>query len=597
MSMRPLFLTDPLLHPLLVLSLVLHLTGQTVAGIQLTINSNSNSYSFGNSNSNSNNNGYSNSYDYSKGYSHGNSYDNDNDYGYDNGLNNSCPAITGLQLAACNTDCGRVEVSLARSEWRGVCSSTWTKKEASVVCRQLGFPKGGAVTSFKARQEIGLEEVICRGDEKTVDQCQIQLGSKKCQYVAGVFCSAVEEGGMQEELVEENLFVRLEEAEERRRRRVDTWLDHQTYTCKLPQSFPNPFNLSLLEEAYIYSSQVVPLWQKMSKQLESAFCHPEHGSELIRQMEVLVEAGLKWNALGLTLPHIKEEESMVAGIKMTKEEEEEVISSLYLVPSQHTTITWDLDVLRAPSTPPNPTDDQVALARDGILKVEDWGLPEDLLVKLSSIATKLLTSGTSTYFPDLQAHVSSTSGGTVSTARLPLPSLETWLIHDSTIPDLVAGYLGSSPVLSGYKLTRLSTTLEEEAEENYIAGLWHHDKTGRRLKMFVYLHDIDCEEGHPTEVALGTHNLVYFATDSFPVSRFRDDYVRRSWNTTRGCGSRGGGFIFDTHSIHKGTPFGAQARSVLILEFHPAGKCAVARRLKLGLPCPSGDQYVVNKSL
>ena len=65
-----------------------------------------------------------------------------------------------------------------------------------------------------------------------------------------------------------------------------------------------------------------------------------------------------------------------------------------------------------------------------------------------------------------------------------------------------AGYLGSSPVLSGYKvtlqssssspsslsitkftnpqLTRLSTTLEEEAEENYIAGLWHHDKTGRR---------------------------------------------------------------------------------------------------------------------
>ena len=272
--------------------------------------------------------------------------------------------------------------------------------------------------------------MICRGDEKTVDQCQIQLGSKKCQYVAGVFCSAVEEGGMQEvrektlklkedeqELVEENLFVRLEEAEERRRRRVDTWLDHQTYTCKLPQSLPNPFNLSLLEEAYIYSSQVgtiricyhhisyqvVPLWQKMNKQLESAFCHPEHGSELIRQMEVLVEAGLKWTALGLTLPHIKEEESMVAGIKMRKGEDEEVISSLYLVPSQHTTITWDLDVLQAPSTPPNPTDDQVALARDGILKVEDWGLPEDLLVKLSSIATKLLTSGTSTYFPDLQA--------------------------------------------------------------------------------------------------------------------------------------------------------------------------------------------------
>ena len=30
------------------------------------------------------------------------------------------------------------------------------------------------------------------------------------------------------------------------------------------------------------------------------------------------------------------------------------------------------------------------------------------------------------------------------------------------------------------QLTRLNTSLEEEAEENYIAGLWHHDKTGRR---------------------------------------------------------------------------------------------------------------------
>ena len=93
MTMRPLFLTDPLLHLLLVLSLVLHLTGQTVAGIQLTINSNS--YSYDN--------------DYGYGYGFGNS--NDFGYGYNNGLNDSCPAITGLQLAACNTDCGRVEAS------------------------------------------------------------------------------------------------------------------------------------------------------------------------------------------------------------------------------------------------------------------------------------------------------------------------------------------------------------------------------------------------------------------------------------------------------------------------------------------------------
>ena len=139
----------------------------------------------------------------------------------------------------------------------------------------------------------------------------------------------------------------------------------------------------------------------MNKRLESAVCHPEHGPELVRQMEMLVDSGLKWDALGISLPAIKEG-NMVDTIKMTKEQEE-VLSGLYLAPSQHTSITWDLDVVRAPASPPNPTDEQVALATDGILKMEDWGLPEDLLVELSNIADLLLASGTTTYFPDLQA--------------------------------------------------------------------------------------------------------------------------------------------------------------------------------------------------
>ena len=29
----------------------------------------------------------------------------------------------------------------------------------------------------------------------------------------------------------------------------------------------------------------------------------------------------------------------------------------------------------------------------------------------------------------------------------------------------------------------------------------------QRLKMFVYLHDIDCEEGHPTEVPINKHSI------------------------------------------------------------------------------------------
>ena len=29
----------------------------------------------------------------------------------------------------------------------------------------------------------------------------------------------------------------------------------------------------------------------------------------------------------------------------------------------------------------------------------------------------------------------------------------------------------------------------------------------QRLKMFVYLHDIDCEEGHPTEVLINKYSI------------------------------------------------------------------------------------------
>ena len=120
--------------------------------------------------------------------------------------------------------------------------------------------------------------------------------------------------------------------------------------------------------------------------------------------------------------------------------------------------------------------------------------------------------------------------------------------------------------------------------------------------------------------------------------RFRDDYVRRNWRTTKGCGNSGGGFIFDTHSIHKVIVNVSTSSSRLsgntlwcssaicvdlrvspcrwilmssssfsfgnfnhlsfgLILLHGSGKCAVSSKLNLGLPCPSGDQYFVNQTL
>ena len=43
------------------------------------------------------------------------------------------------------------------------------------------------------------------------------------------------------------------------------------------------------------------LWREMEVRLKSAICNPEHGPELVEKMEMLLEEGLEWNALGLRL--------------------------------------------------------------------------------------------------------------------------------------------------------------------------------------------------------------------------------------------------------------------------------------------------------
>ena len=58
-------------------------------------------------------------------------------------------------------------------------------------------------------------------------------------------------------------------------------------------------------------------------------------------------------------------------------------------------------------------------------------------------------------------------------------------------------------------------------------------------------------------------------------------------------GKAGGGFIFDTNSIHRGEPKGSLARTTLVLEYHSAVKCPVVLALGLAIPCPSGDQRLV----
>ena len=58
-----------------------------------------------------------------------------------------------------------------------------------------------------------------------------------------------------QDVADKDLFDTLMREQERRRKRLESW-PSQKHKCDLPESVLNPFTLSLLEEAYIYSSQV-----------------------------------------------------------------------------------------------------------------------------------------------------------------------------------------------------------------------------------------------------------------------------------------------------------------------------------------------------
>ena len=240
------------------------------------------------------------------------------------------------------------------------------------------------------------------------------------------------------------------------------------------------------------------------------------------------------------------------------------------------------------------------LERDGIALVDDWGLAESALRSLERTAASLVDDKemdpASPPTVPVGSAVSSVSGGAVITARTPLPQMEA-LLRNATLNKVVMAYLGSEVMLEGHKITKLSTRHAGD-DKQYVAARWHHDRTGRRLKLFVFLHDIDCANGHPTRVVAGTNNLVYFRTESMPASRFRDDYFGNPSNGFEerlGCGKRGGGFLVDTHTIHKGTAEGNETRTTVIAEYHNALKCPAVRALKLQLPCPSGDQFMVQR--
>jgi len=136
----------------------------------------------------------------------------------------------------------------------------------------------------------------------------------------------------------------------------------------------------------------------------------------------------------------------------------------------------------------------------------------------------------------------------VSARSTQLPGIEK-VIKNQEILELSSAYLGADARLAGYKIIRIGSRV---GIKEYISGRWHHDGCGSRLKLFLLLQDVTGDDGAPTEVARGSQNMVYYRYFQTAGYRFRNDYVARTYDIRPMLGRKGGGFVFDTNTVHRG---------------------------------------------
>ena len=247
---------------------------------------------------------------------------------------------------------------------------------------------------------------------------------------------------------------------------------------------------------------------------------------------------------------------------------------------------WEQDwgtSIRRPACSFSPNNQSIshlaALERDGWTRIDDYGL--DMKALSTQVSKALASTPPST----------GDKAAPIKTSQATLPALEP-LLRNKTIAKLISDYFGGPARYDGHTILQL---LPSATAKTYASYQWHHDRCGRRLKLWVYVHDIPDLSYHPTLVARGTQGNLYYSLDAGALSilsRYAGDYIESRHTIDAMTGVVGGGFIFDTNSIHSAaeSPGSEQTRTAIILEFHPHHKIGALKKAGLSNPCPSNPK-------
>jgi len=132
-------------------------------------------------------------------------------------------------------------------------------------------------------------------------------------------------------------------------------------------------------------------------------------------------------------------------------------------------------------------------------------------------------------------------------------SLSPMLDANSYLMKITSAYLGSQ---SEAHSTGAFTLAGNAKKKEYSNAPWHFDGCGRRLKAWIYHHDID-ENTHPTTIVAGTQTNHWFPSVEYfvgerGVNKLSEQMVEKEFGDRvhTMLGKAGGGFIFDTNAIH-----------------------------------------------
>jgi ectoine hydroxylase-related dioxygenase (phytanoyl-CoA dioxygenase family) len=149
-------------------------------------------------------------------------------------------------------------------------------------------------------------------------------------------------------------------------------------------------------------------------------------------------------------------------------------------------------------------------------------------------------------------------------------------LYHSLVNSLVQDYLGSDAIFDRMILFRIP----ECSKNPKVSGLWHHDRVGRRLKLFVFLHHVD-EASRPTIYAAGSH-IRQLRTNTYRSSRVPEKSISH-YELVPLTGKKGDAVLFDTNGIHRASYEASNvSRDVMVFEWGSRAKGQALSRY--GLP-------------